>query len=289
MRILILGGNGMLGHQAFGYFAEKYNTKATIRGNLEDYNLPPYFTRDNTYTNIDSSSFESIEQVIDDFSPNIVLNAIGIIKQRKDAKSYIPSIEINSLLPHKLANLTRSHSARLIHLSTDCVFSGRNGNYSENDLPDARDLYGLSKLLGELEDEHCLTLRTSIIGLELSSKLGLIEWFLAQTGEINGFNKAIYTGFTTMELVRILEKIIMEYSNLHGIFHVASDPISKYDLLTKLRDLIDKDDITILPDNEFKCDRSLDSSRFNNLTGYHAPDWQNMLGELAEKIKARGK
>jgi len=279
----------MLGHQAFRHLNGRYDVKVTLRGELDDYLPSDLFTEENTFTNIDACSNKSIEHVIQDFLPDVVLNAIGIIKQRDDAKTYVPSIEINSLLPHKLAYLTKNIGARLIHLSTDCVFSGESGNYSEEDSPDSRDLYGLSKFLGEVKEEHCLTLRTSIIGLELSNKNSLIEWFLAQSGEIKGYNKAVYTGFTTLEFVRLIELVIMKYPKLHGVFHVASNPITKYDLLSMLSKLLGRDDITILPDDEFICNRSLNSSKFNSITGYNAPDWQTMLGELAGKIKARGK
>jgi dTDP-4-dehydrorhamnose reductase len=178
----------------------------------------------------------------------------------------------------------------LIHISTDCVFAGDKGNYTEQDIPDAKDLYGQSKRWGELiKQEHCITLRTSIIGLELANKMGLIEWFLSQKGIIKGFTHAIYSGFTTLEFSRIIEYVSLQYPNLHGLWHVSSDPINKYELLKIFQTKLQKEDVTIEPDNVFVCERSLNSENFRKLTGYNPPTWDNMLTELAEQVRDRGR
>ena len=223
-------------------------------------------------------------QVIADFRPEAVVNTIGIVKQRSDAKEVIPSLEINSLLPHRIALACRTFGARLVHLSTDCVFSGRKGNYCETDFSDADDLYGRTKFLGEVSESHCLTLRTSMIGPELSRKTGLLEWFLAQRGQtVKGFTKAIFTGFPTTELARIVEQVLMDVPTIHGVYHVAARPISKYDLLTLIRDRL-KLPITIERDSTFECDRSLDATRFHRDTGYSPPPWNVMINDMASHM-----
>ncbi len=189
MRILILGGDGMLGHQLFKQLKSNHDVRVTLRQDLAVYNKFMLFGRENTYTGIDIRSPIKLAGVLTDFHPDAVINAIGIVKQLKEANESIPSIEINALFPHRLALLCKDISARMIHLSTDCVFSGKKGNYVESDFSDADDLYGKTKFLGEVTDSHCLTLRTSMIGLELFRKKSLIEWFLAQKGTVNGYKK----------------------------------------------------------------------------------------------------
>ena len=197
------------------------------------------------------------------------------------------TFQINSLFPHKLLALCASRGARLIHLSTDCVFSGKTGGYREADTPDPVDLYGHTKLLGELQDPPGLTLRTSIIGLELSRRTGLIEWFLAQRGRIRGFRRAVYTGFTTREMGRIVLRLVEQHDDLHGVWHVASAPINKYTLLVELARKLRRSDVEIAPDDTFACDRSLCADRFRAATGYAPPSWDAMLTELADEVRRR--
>lgn len=225
--------------------------------------------------------------VMADFRPEAVVNAVGIVKQRGAAKEEIPSLEVNSLFPHRLALLCEATGARLVHMSTDCVFSGRKGNYTEEDIPDAEDLYGRTKLLGEISEPGCVTLRTSIIGLELSRKRGLIEWFLAQKGEIRGFTKAIYTGLTTAEMSRVIERVLVQQPDLSGVWQVASEPIDKYDLLTRFSKVLGREDISIVPDDSVWIDRSLSAVAFEHATGYHAPGWNEMLEELGAEVRQR--
>lgn len=279
MRILILGGDGMLGHQLLKSLAQRHEVKVTLRQDLDAYSSYKLFNHDNAYVGIDVRSLERLTEVMADFSPEVVINAVGIVKQRPTAKESIPSLEINSLLPHRLSVLCKAVGARLIHLSTDCIFSGKKGNYQESDPSDAEDLYGKTKFLGETQDSHCLTLRTSIIGRELSRHTSLLDWFLAQTGLVKGFTKAIYTGFTTMEMSRIIEKMLLEYPDASGVYQVSSDPINKYELLLLIREKLGLD-IEIVPDDVFCCDRSLDSSRFRAEFNYTPPSWTAMIEEL---------
>jgi len=287
MRVLILGGDGMLGHQLFRHFKERHDVRVTLRLGREAYEAYRLFEKGTAFYGIDARQMDALLQVIEDFRPEAVVNAIGIAKQRSEAKEVIPSLEINALLPHRLALACLTVGARLVHLSTDCVFSGRKGRYCETDVPDADDLYGRTKLLGEVSESHCITLRTSMIGPELSRKSGLLEWFLAQRGQtVKGFTKAIFSGFPTSELARIVERILMEFSRAHGLYHVAAQPISKYDLLTLIRDRL-RLPITIERDSTFECDRSLDATRFHRDTGYSPPPWDVMINDMASHMAER--
>jgi dTDP-4-dehydrorhamnose reductase len=287
MRVLILGGDGMLGHQLFRHFKKGHDVRVTLRFGRETYEQYRLFERQTAYYGIDARQTEGLLQVIADFHPEAVVNAIGIVKQRSEAKEVIPSLEINSMLPHRLALFCRTAGARFVHLSTDCVFSGRKGNYCETDMPDAEDLYGRTKLLGEVSESLCITLRTSMIGPELSRKTGLLEWFLAQRGQtVKGFTKAIFSGFPTVELARIIERILTEVPELHGVYHLAAQPISKYDLLVLIRDRL-RLPTTIEQDATFECDRSLDASRFHQATGYSPPTWEAMIDDMTHDMRER--
>jgi len=279
VRILILGGDGMLGHQLLKYLHPRHEVKVTLRQDLDAYASFGLFNRENAYDDVDVRSLERLVEVMADFRPAPVINGIGIVKQRPDAKESIPSLEINALLPHRLAVLCKGISARLIHLSTDCVFSGKRGRYLESDPSDAEDLYGKTKFLGEVHEANCLTLRTSIIGRELSRHTSLLDWFLAQTGTVKGFTNAIYTGFTTLEMSRIIEKMLLEFPYAAGVYQVSSDPINKYDLLLLIREKLGLA-IEIIPDEVFCCDRSLDSSRFQTDFNYIPRAWSAMIEEL---------
>ena len=272
----------MLGHQLFNHLQPRHEVRCTLRQDLSAYSKFGMFDGHNAYAGIDVRSLERLVEVLADFRPEAVVNCVGIVKQRPTAKESIPSLEINSLLPHRLAVLCKGIGARLVHLSTDCVFSGAKGNYQESDPSDAADLYGKSKFLGEVHDENCLTLRTSIIGRELTRKKSLLEWFLAQSGTVKGFRNAIYTGFTTLEMSRIIETMLLDYPAASGVYQVSSDPINKYELLLLFRDKLGHS-VGILPDESFHCERSLDSTRFCREFNYSPPTWKSMIEEL--KIK----
>lgn len=281
MRILVLGGDGMLGHQLYRQWSPRHEVRVTLRQDLAAYARFGLFNADNACAGVNMRDAERLLEVFSDFRPEAVVNAVGIVKQRADARESIPSILINSLLPHQLAVMCRLAGARLVHMSTDCVFNGSRGNYTEEDAPDAEDLYGRSKLLGELGDDHCVTLRTSIIGRELTRKTGLVEWFLAQKGTVRGFSHAIYSGFTTQEMSRIIESVLTEHTSLSGVHHVSSKPINKHDLLLLVKKHFGVE-TEIVPHADFRCDRSLDSARFYRLTGYQPPAWEQMIGEMAK-------
>ena len=284
MRVLILGGDGMLGHRLLRHFSLIHETRVTLRRNLADYSHFGLFNRENAFEKSDVRDSERIAAVISDFRAETVINATGIVKQRPEAHELDFSNEVNALFPHRLAQLCRANAARLIHLSTDCVFSGEKGNYTESDRPDPVDLYGQTKLQGEVDAPGAITLRTSMIGPELDRKSGLVEWFLAQKGKtVKGYRKAVFSGFTTAELTRLIEKLVTRHTDAHGLYHASSAPISKFDLLTRLNRKLGLG-VTIVPDDSVNCDRSLDSARFRKTFGYAPPAWDTMLDELASDI-----
>ncbi|MDF1578946.1 MAG: SDR family oxidoreductase, partial [Desulfobulbales bacterium] len=288
VRILILGGDGMLGHQLLKSWQANHEVCVTLHGGADRYGLYGLFNEANSCYGVDVRDFARIATVAADFKPEAIVNAVGIVKQRSEAHDAIVSLEVNSLLPHRLSRLCGEIGSRLIQISTDCVFSGAKGMYTEDDLEDARDLYGRTKLLGEVHDRQAVTLRTSIIGLELSRRKSLVEWFLAQQGETKGFTRAIYSGFTTLEMARIIERVLTVDTDLAGLWHVASAPINKYELLKRLSTELGRTDLKLLPDSDFFCERSLDGSRFNQKTGYEPPSWDMMLADLAGQIRERG-
>jgi dTDP-4-dehydrorhamnose reductase len=229
-----------------------------------------------------------LKRIMKKFRPEAVVNAVGVIKQQPAAKDALPCLEINAVFPHRLRLLCQEAGARLLHLSTDCVFNGRRGGYTEEDRPDAEDLYGQSKLLGEVAEYPAVTLRSSIIGLELTRKKSLIEWFLAQKGRVRGYTRAIYSGLTTCEMARVMEMVLLDHPHLTGVWHVASQPISKFELLAKLGRLLGRTEVELVPDEEFHSDRSLCGEAFARQTGYHAPAWDAMLAEVAGQITMEG-
>jgi dTDP-4-dehydrorhamnose reductase len=275
----------MLGHRLFLHLRARHETRVTLRRERAAYERYGLFGPAEAYAEVDARDRDRMVEVMADFRPEAVVNAVGIVKQRELAREVIPSLEINALFPHRLAALCRMADARLVHVSTDCVFSGRRGNYTEDDFPDAGDLYGRTKFLGEVGDPNCVTLRTSIVGLELSRKSGLIEWFLAQRGEIRGFTHAIYSGLTTAEMSRVIERVLVRHPDLSGVWQVTSEPVSKYDLLVLLAKFLGRTDIRITPDDSVRIDRSLSSIAFEKATGYVAPGWDEMLKELAGEVR----
>jgi dTDP-4-dehydrorhamnose reductase len=230
---------------------------------------------------IDAHNFEDLVATFAKVRPDAVINCIGIIKQLPAASDPVLSLTINSLLPHQLHRLCHANEARLIHFSTDCVFNGLKGMYTEDDPSDAQDMYGRTKFLGETSGEGALTIRTSVVGRELASANSLVEWFLAHRGEtVHGYTRAIYSGFTTQVMARIVRTVLVEHPDLAGAVQVSSDPITKYDLLGLLRDAYDLK-VEIVPDESVQIDRSLDSTRFRTLAAFSPPAWRVMIDEMA--------
>ena len=284
MRILLLGGQGMLGHKIAELFSPRFDLHTTFRNDGVWAQLPFFADRSRVSVGVNALNPPSIQQVLDEVKPAVVINCIGIIKQLKAAKDAETSIRVNALFPHLLAEMCANANARLIHLSTDCVFSGEKGFYSQDDNPDPVDLYGRTKLLGEVAGDNCLTLRTSIIGRDYVKNVGLIEWFLSNRGgRVGGYTKAIYSGFTTRALALIMADIIENHAELSGVVQIASDPINKYELLTRIRDA-GKLDIEIEPSDALMIDRSMNAQRFVAATGYQLPTWDTMIAELVAEF-----
>lgn len=275
----------MLGHKVFQVFNEEYETHASFLC-LSDYTsaFPVYreVPASRIHLGVNALDFVALNSLIDDVKPDIVVNCIGLIKQLEEASDYILAIKMNSVLPHNLAKICSEHGARLVHVSTDCVFSGDKGNYTEEDPSDVMDLYGKSKSLGEVNYAPHLTVRTSIIGREWVRSTALLEWFLAQKGKtVRGYKNAIYTGFTTDSIAGLIKKTVTVRPDLTGLWHVSSNPVSKLDLITRIRDAWGLN-IEIEPFEDVPCDRSLDSSKFFNETGFLRPTWEYMIKYLIE-------
>ena len=280
MKVLILGGSGMLGHKLWQMQGDRFDTYVTLRCGFESYSPYGLFRREHTLDRVSTEDFDSVVQAVGSVQPAVVVNCIGVVKQSEAGKDPVNSIAVNSLFPHRLARVCREKGIRLIQISTDCVFSGRKGGYSETDECDAEDLYGRTKLLGEVSGNGCLSLRTSMIGRELETSHGLLEWFLSQDGgTIHGYSRAIFSGLTTRALCDILAAIMRQHPGLSGVYHVASEPISKFDLLMLIKQVYGLH-IRIDPDETMVCDRSLDGTRFRQATGLMAPAWPEMIREM---------
>ena len=283
MRLLILGGSGMLGHQLWRRLHAQHDTWVTLRRPVADFAAHNLFDEAKAIQFDDITDDTALERALGQAKPEAVINCVGIIKQRDEASDEALTLRVNAEFPHRLAKRCGEAGARLIHFSTDCIFAGTKGNYTESDPSDAADLYGQSKHQGEVADAHSVTLRTSVIGHELGTNLALLDWFLSQRFKaVNGYTKAIYSGFTTLEMSRIVDLIRTQHTDLSGVWHVASEPISKFGLLQLCREKLGWEGV-IEPNDEFVCDRSLNADRFNQATGYTPPSWEAMISELAQQ------
>jgi dTDP-4-dehydrorhamnose reductase len=279
-KILVLGVTGMLGNAVFRFFAQSpgFQAYGTARstGSLLHFDET---LRSRIVAGVDVEQYDQLVHLFNRVRPDIVVNCIGLVKQLAEADDPLAALPINALLPHRLARLASLAGSRLVHVSTDCVFSGKLGLYRESDAPDALDLYGRSKLLGEVDEPHAITLRTSIIGHELNSPHSLVGWFLAQEGRARGFTRAVFSGLPTVELAKVIRDHVLPRPNLRGLWHVSSDPIAKYDLLLLVKKAYGKS-IEITPDDQLVIDRSLDSSRFRNETGWSPSPWVQLVDAM---------
>jgi dTDP-4-dehydrorhamnose reductase len=283
-RVLVLGATGMLGHKLVQRLAARgLSVFGTIRSSCPPETSAARVALGAAHKilhDVDVLQDGPLQAAIEAADPHVVVNAVGVIKQIDVAKDPVTSIATNALLPHRIAAFCKERGARLIQFSTDCVFVGRKGPYAENAPTDAEDLYGRSKLLGEVSGAGCLTVRSSIVGRELRGRSSLIEWFLSQRGgQAAGFTGALYTGLTTNVMSDLVGKLIIEYPEVDGIWHVASEPISKYELLQFVNTHY-KLGITLGRDDKFSCDRRLDGGAFRKRTGFNAPSWDTMIAEM---------
>jgi dTDP-4-dehydrorhamnose reductase len=282
MKVLVLGATGMLGNAVLRYFARRrqHTVAATVRSHASAGSVPQD-VRELLIEGVDVENFDTVTRAFGQFRPQVVINCVGLVKQLAAVDDPLNALPINSLLPHRLARLCAATGARLIHISTDCVFSGSKGEYVEADAPDAQDLYGRSKFLGEVDYAHAVTLRTSIIGHELGPAHGLVGWFLAQQGQVRGYTKAIFSGLPTVELARVIHDFVLPVPALRGVYHVSAAAIDKHALLQLVARVYGKD-IAIVPDETVVVDRSLDSRRFRAATGYVPPTWDALVVQMHE-------
>lgn len=270
----------MLGNAALRLFSqsEGFSVAGTVRSGRAARLLPPPM-RSLLIEGVDVEQFDSLARGIDQARPDVVINCIGVVKQLAGADDPLTALPVNALLPHRLARLCSLAGARLVHVSTDCVFSGSKGGYVESDFPDADDLYGRSKYLGELDYPHAVTLRTSIIGHELEGARSLLCWFLAQSGSVRGYTRAVFSGLPTVELARVVRDFVLPNPELRGLYHVSAAPINKYDLLQLVAKAYAKP-IDIAPYDQPVIDRSLNSARFQAATGYTPPAWPELVHRM---------
>lgn len=288
MRVLVLGAGGMLGHTLIDVLASRPGLD--VAGTIRD-PAPPAAHRTGAtqltiHPGIDVTRHGTLEALLGDARPDVIINAVGIVKQVAAGHDPIATTELNALLPHRLARLAAARSARLIQISTDCVFSGRRGGYTEDDAPDPVDLYGRTKLLGEVVDGDTLTIRTSFVGHELATRHGLVEWFLAQTGTVPGYSRAVFSGLPTVELARVIADEILPRPALRGLVNIGAGPIAKLDLLALVANRY-ATLATLEPRDEPVVDRSLDTRRFTDATGYRAPAWPDLVAAMYDDAVGR--
>ncbi len=286
-RVLVLGATGMLGHAACMVLRGSHQVFGACRARYRD--CPPlqaFLDRSSCFDEWNVEDRDYLKQILDRCQPHAVLNCAGIVKQKPEAENAVLAITVNSLFPHELAGLCDERGAKLIHLSTDCVFSGVDGFRSESDNPDPVDLYGRSKLLGEVTRSPHLTLRTSMIGRQLAGSTGLLEWLLQnRNGRVRGFRHAIFSGLTTFALAGVIRQLVDAHPETHGLYHVAAEPISKYELLRRIDESLSLG-IDVEPFEDFHCDRSLNGEKFKTDTGIPIPSWDRMLDDLKERQHA---
>lgn len=275
--IVIIGASGMLGNAVTRYFFHETDFFVTGAVRSKDsIGLFPQNLQEHIVWGVDVDYFDTVRGFIKEQQPDIVINCVGLVKQLSEANDPLIALPINSLFPHMLARCCAEYGARVIHMSTDCVFSGSKGGYLDNDIPDAHDLYGVSKRLGEVDYPNAVTLRTSIIGHELNGNRSLIDWFLSQEGSVKGFSEAVFSGLPTVEIARIIKDYVIPNKELRGLYHVSAEPINKYDLLSLVADIYGHK-TKIIKDTDFEIDRSLDSSRFRAVTGFKPESWHEMI------------
>jgi len=282
VRVAVLGGGGMLGHKLFQTLGRRFpETWCTLRGTrgaagLDRIGAPA----DRVAEGIDAADWPALGAWLAALRPAVVVNCVGVIKQRATAANAVAAIDINALLPHRLAQACAEWGGRVIHFSTDCVFSGRRGMYAEGDPTDAVDLYGRSKALGEVDAPNALTLRTSIIGRELRHHASLLDWFLAHPGPtVPGYTRAWWSGVTTNHLADVVADLVERGAALSGVYQLSSGRISKHDLLVLLQGAYGRD-VEIVADPGECCDRSLCGDRFAAAAGYRFPGWPALLEQL---------
>lgn len=273
----------MIGHQLWNKLRHQFpgQVYGTLKQPVSHYAHFKLFEEAKIFSGVDVMDFKSIEKVLNELKPQWIINCIGVTLRKTEAADFEKCIELNSMLPHRLKAWATAHQAKVIHFSTDCIFDGSQGNYTEADAPSAKDLYGKSKFLGEIQGPHALTLRLSFFGRELEKKTEIVEWLLAQKGKkIKGYSRAMYSGISTLRLAQEVSKIIQKFPTLNGLYHISSKPISKYDMLVLLNEAFNTQ-IEIEKFDDFVNDKSLNSTPYKQITSFTPPEWKEMIQELA--------
>lgn len=279
MKVLVFGASGMIGSTIFRVLGN--NKSWDVYGTVRNASIKQHFSDDlanNLIAHVDVDEYQ-LEDAFEQIHPDVVINCIGLTKHLPEASDPLRAISLNSMLPHRLNKYCNQFSSRLVHISTDCIFSGNKGGYKENDPSDAKDIYGKSKYLGEVIDGQAVTLRTSTIGHEILTSHGLLEWFLSQKEKCKGYSRAIFSGLPTVTLAEIIRDHVIPNKALSGLYHVAGSAISKYDLLQLISQEYNKE-IEIIYDESFVIDRSLNADKFRDATGYVAPEWPVLLKSM---------
>ena len=282
MRVLVLGSSGMIGSTVLRVLSEGKDLE--VFGSVRDEGVKRFFSEaisKRLIAGINVEHADALMRVLDEVQPTVVVNCAGLTRHKPEAEDPLVAVPINTLMPHRLAGLCKLIGARMIHVSTDCVFSGERGGYLETDFADARDVYGKSKAMGELTYAHTVTLRTSTIGHEFQTKYGLLEWFLSQQGKCKGYSRAVFSGLPTVVFATVVRDVVIPRTELAGLYHVAAQAINKFDLLSRIAKVYGKQ-IEIEPEDKLVIDRSLNADRFCKATGYVAPDWDSLINTMHE-------
>lgn len=287
MRLIVLGASGMWGHQVFMKFSDHFgseNVAGTLKKPKAHFDRIKIFQKAHVYDNVDFTDFKKASQCLSDFKPNVIVNCVGLTPRKYDVKNETLYKQINSELPHHLATWAGEHKSKLIHFSTDCVFTGKKGEYTEFDVPDAQDVYGSTKAAGEIKSQkQVLTFRLSKVGRELEGKTEIVEWLLSQRGKmVKGFSKAMYSGVTTNFMADELIRIIEMYPQLSGLYQVAGQKISKLELLKQIN-AVYQCDVEILENSDYALDKSLNSETYEKATGFRKPSWPDMLATMKKE------
>jgi len=274
MKILVLGANGMAGHTISMYFIEKGHNVTTLTRR-------PFTVGRNININLCVNTLNELEELISNNKYDAVINSVGILNKDADDNKE-SAVFLNSYLPQYLSGITRESSTKIIHMSTDCVFSGKTGDYKEDSFTDGDTFYDRSKALGELKNAKDLTFRTSIIGPDINEDgIGLFNWFMKQTGEIKGFDQAIWTGVTTLTLAKAMEEALRQ--NLTGLYNlVNNDKINKFELLKYFNSILRNDELNIIPSSNLKLNKSLINTRSD--FDFNIPNYKIMIEEMEEWI-----
>jgi len=278
MKVLVLGAGGLIGHKLFQVIGEDLDTYAALHHS----SAHPLFSGANVFNNVDVLEFDKLTQLISDNQIDVILNCVGITKRNSDINNLEMAIATNALFPHRLANWAKTNNKRVIQFSTDCVFDGSIGNYSEDSATTGPDIYGKTKALGEIDYAHSLTIRSSFIGRELKAKTELLEWALSCKGQkIRGFDKAFYSGVSTIWMARTIKSIITDHKDLSGLWQLATEtPISKLDLLNQVNKSFELE-MEIETDSSFETMPTLNGAKLKKAMSLNIPDWNVMMDELA--------